>query len=160
GAVFCGKRPPTAALIRVGPFDPVRLPHMKTLLRIIAVLLFLAGLGSVAFYLFGTSHTGELTYEPPVVKKSLMTFAYKVYGNPAAQNGRNFLSKIVFRNNGSGPVTDFSVSYQIPDYIPWTTAESQAEIPPGQTVVKLYYPQLPAKVTQLSSQTTATLETK
>lgn len=133
---------------------------MKQLLRITAGVLVLAGLASLVFYAFGGSNTGKLAWDPPVVKKSLMTFAYKVYANPAAQNGRNFLSKLVFHNNGEGSVTDFSVSYQIPDYIPWTTPESQPEIPPGQTVVKLFYPQLPSKVTQLSNQTTVTLETK
>jgi hypothetical protein len=133
---------------------------MKTLLRLLAGLLAVAGLASLGWYFRPTSDTGTLTWEPPVVKKSLMTFAYKVYGNPAAQNGRNFLSKVVFENKGSGPVHDFSISYQIPDYIPWTTAETNEEIQPGQTVVKLFYPQLPSKVTQLTSQTTVTLETK
>ncbi|MEP6672943.1 MAG: hypothetical protein ABJF10_27515 [Chthoniobacter sp.] len=133
---------------------------MKTLLRLVAAFLVLVGLASIGWYFRPTSDTGGLTWEPPVVKKSLMTFAYKIYGNPAAQNGRNFLSKVVFQNKGTGPVRDFSISYQIPDYIPWTTAETHEEIQPGQTVVKVYYPQLPSKVTQLSSQTTVTLETK
>jgi len=133
---------------------------MKTLLRLLSGLLLLAGVASLGLYFRPTSEVGALTWESPVVKKSLMTFAYKVYGNPGAQNGRNFLSKVVFKNTGSGPVHDFSISYQIPDYIPWTTAETNGEIQPGQTVVKLFYPQLPSKVTQLTSQTTVTLETK
>lgn len=133
---------------------------MKTLLRIVAGLFILAGLACLGWYFRPASDTGALSWETPVVKKSLMTFAYKVYGNPAAQNGRHFLSKIVFANKGTGPVRDFSISYQIPDYIPWTTASTHAEIQPGQTVVELYYPQLPSKVTQLTSQTTVTLETK
>ena len=123
---------------------------MKNLLRLVAAFLALAGLASIGWYFRPASGTGGLTWEPPVVKKSLMTFAYKVYGDPAAQNGRNFLSKVVFRNTGSGPVHDFSISYQIPDYIPWTTAETHEEIQPGQTVVKPFYPQLPSKVTQLT----------
>lgn len=89
-----------------------------------------------------------------------MTFAYKVYANPATQNGRYFLSKIVFRNDGTAPVRDFSISYQIPDYLSWTTPETHSEIPPGQTIVQLFYPQLPSKITQLTNETTATLETK
>ncbi|MEO8617547.1 MAG: hypothetical protein ABI600_20620 [Luteolibacter sp.] len=132
----------------------------KILLRLAAALLILTGLGTVAFYFLGPPATGALHWDPPVVKKSLMTFAYKVYGNPAAQNGRNFVSKIVLHNDGKGMVRNFSISYQIPDYIPWTTEETHAEIPPGQTIVKLFYPQLPSKVTQLANQTTATLETK
>ncbi len=133
---------------------------MNKIIRLTAVLLCLLGLGSLAFYHFRPQEPGALHWDAPVVKKSLMTFAYKVYGNPSAQNGRNFVSKIVFHNDGQGMVRNFSISYQIPDYVPWTTEETHAEIPPGQTVVKLFYPQLPAKVTQLTNQTTATLETK
>ena len=133
---------------------------MNKFIRIVAVLLCLAGLGCFALYAFRPQESGALHWDAPVVKKSLMTFAYKVYGNPAAQNGRNFVSKIVFHNDGKGMVRNFSISYQVPDYVPWTTEETHAEIPPGQTVVKLFYPQLPAKVTQLTNQTTATLETK
>ncbi len=132
----------------------------KKLLRSFAVLLIIIGLACVAFYFIAPTPAGALHWEPPVVKKSLMTFAYKVYGNPAAQNGRNFVSKIVLHNEGKGMVRNFSISYQIPDYVPWTTEETHAEIRPGQTIVKLFYPQLPSKVTQLSNQTTATLETK
>lgn len=133
---------------------------MIRFLRLTAVLLILVGLVCCGLYVFGGAQPGALHWDAPIVKKSLMTFAYKVYGNPAAQNGRNFVSKIVFHNDGKGLVRNFSISYQIPDYIPWTTEETHQEISPGQTVVKLYYPQLPAKVTQLANQTTATLETR
>ncbi|MGH8094712.1 MAG: hypothetical protein ACREIF_14780 [Chthoniobacterales bacterium] len=134
---------------------------MKMILRSGAALFVLAGLGCLGSYFFkGGVGPGKLAWDSPVVRKSIMTFAYKIYGDPAAENGRYFLSKIVFHNDGTGPVHNLSVSYQIPDYIPWTTPEMQQEIPPGQTVVELYYPQFPAKVTQLTSETTATLEAK
>lgn len=144
---------------------------MNKIIRIAALLLCLLGIGCIALYAFRPQESGALStsrpeksgalhWDAPIVKKSLMTFAYKVYGNPAAQNGRNFVSKIIFHNDGQGMVRNFSISYQIPDYVPWTTEETHLEIPPGQTVVKLFYPQLPAKVTQLANQTTATLETK
>jgi hypothetical protein len=133
---------------------------MKRLLQIGAVLLGIAGLLCLGVFFFKGGGNGKLTWDDPIVRKSLMTFAYKIYGDPSAENGRFFLSKIVFRNDGTGPVRDLSISYQIPDYISWTTPETHAEIPAGQTVVELYYPQLPSKVTQLTSQTNATLETK
>lgn len=133
---------------------------MKTLLRIAALVLALAGLTCLGIFFFKGGGSGKLVWDDPNVRKSIMTFAYKVYGNPAAQNGRYFLSKIVFHNDGNGPVHNLSVSYQIPDYISWTTPKTYPEIPAGQTVVEVYYPQLPAKVTQLNSQTNATLETK
>jgi len=133
---------------------------MKQLLRITAAVLGIAGLICIGIFFFKGAGAGKLTRDEPTVRKSLMTFAYKVYGDPAAQNGRYFLSKIVFHNDGSGPVHDFSISYQIPGYISWTTPETHSEIPPGQTTVQLYYPQLPSWVTLSTSQTTATLETK
>lgn len=133
---------------------------MKKLLLVAAFLLIVAGCLCLGVFAMKGGGGGKLAWDDPIVRKSLMTFAYKIYGDQAAQNGRYFLSKIVFRNDGTGPVHDFSISYQIPDYIPWTTPETRSEVPAGQTFVQLYYPQLPAKVTQLSSQTTTTLETK
>lgn len=133
---------------------------MKKILQIFAGILGLAGLACLGLYFFKGGANGKLTWEDPNVRKSLMTFAYKIYGDPAVENGRFFLSKIVFHNEGAGPVHDLSVSYQIPDYVSWTTPATQSELPAGQTLVTLYYPQLPSKVTQLTSQTNAVLETK
>ena len=133
---------------------------MKRLLQIGAVLLAIAGLLCLGVFFFKGGGAGKLAWDDPIVRKSVMTFAYKIYGDPAAQNGRYFLSKIVFHNDGTGPVHDLSISYQIPDYISWTTPQEYSEIPAGQTVVQCYYPQLPSKVTQLSNDTNATLETK
>jgi len=133
---------------------------MKRLLQFFAVLLALAGFLCFGAYFFKGGGAGKLVWDDPIVRKSLMTFAYKIYGDPAAQNGRYFLSKIVFRNEGVGPVRDLSISYQIPDYVSWTTPQTYPEIPAGQTVVQTYYPQLPSKITALSNDTNATLETK
>jgi len=133
---------------------------MKTLLRIASGLLALLGIACLVLFVSKGGGAGKLSWEDPIVRKSIMTFAYKIYGDPAAENGRYFLSKIVFHNDGTGPVHNLEVSYQIPDYTSWTTPQTYPEIPAGQTVVERYYPQLPAKVTQLSSQTNATLETK
>ena len=132
----------------------------RRLFQISAGVTAVAGLVCLGVYFYRGGGQGKLTWDDPIVRKSLMTFAYKIYGDPSAQNGRYFLSKIVFHNDGTGPVRNLSVSYQMPDYIPWTTPETYPEIPAGQTVVELYYPQLPSKVTQLANQTNATLETK
>jgi hypothetical protein len=133
---------------------------MKRILQIGAALLGAAGLVCLGIYFFKGGGGGKLTWSDPTVRKSIMTFAYKVYADPSIENGRFFLSKIVFHNDGTGPVRNLSISYQIPDYISWTTPETQSELPAGQTWVALYYPQLPAKVTQLSNRANATLETK
>jgi len=133
---------------------------MKQLLRITSALLGLAGLACLGFFIFGGAGSGKLAWDYPIVRKSIMTFAYKIYADPTAENGRFFLSKIVFHNDGRGPVHDLSVSYQIPDYVSWSTPQTQSELPAGQTYVALYYPQLPAWVAERTSQSNATLETR
>ena len=133
---------------------------MKKLLRISAAVLSLAGLACIGLFFFKGAGAGKLSWDDPIVRKSIMSFAYKIYGDPAVENGRFFLSKIVFHNAGIGPVHDLSVSYHIPGYVDWTTPQTQSELPPGQTWVALYYPQLPKTVTDLSDDTNANLETR
>jgi hypothetical protein len=111
-------------------------------MRRLGIILAVAGLLASAI-LFGAwflrqQGQGQLVWDKPTVKKSIQTFAYKVYGNSRLQNGRYFMSKMVFRNTGNKPVTDFSVSYQVPGYIDWTTPEALAQIPPGHTVIKCF----------------------
>ena len=113
---------------------------MKKLFGIGAVLLAVAGLLCLGVFFFKGGSAGKLPWDDPIVRKSVMTFACKIYGDPAAQKSRCFLSKIVFHNDGAGPVHDLSVSYQMPDYISWTTPQTYPELPAGQTVVQLYYP--------------------
>jgi hypothetical protein len=89
-----------------------------------------------------------------------MSFGYKVYANAQVGEGKYFLSKLVLKNTGGRPIHDLTVSYQIPDYIPWTTPEVSGDLPPGNSVVELYYPKFPERITRLANQTTATLEIK
>jgi hypothetical protein len=103
---------------------------------------------------------GHLAWDKPTVKKSIQTFAYKIYGNRSLENGRYFMSKTVLRNTGNRPVTDFSISYQIPGYIDWTTPETLTQIPPGHTIVRCFYPQFPMKVTEIKNVTPSALEIK
>ena len=125
------------------------------------------GVGSllVSAILFGVwfyrlKGPGHLVWDAPVVKKTIQTFAYKVYGKPSLEDGRYFLSKIVFHNTGSKPVTDFSISYQVQGYIDWTSPETLPQIPVGQTVVKCFYPQFPMKVTEIKNTTPSALEAR
>jgi hypothetical protein len=133
---------------------------MKSSLKIAAAVLAVVGSACLVVYFYRGAGKGKLTWQDPVVKKSVMTFAYKIYGDSSVEDGRFFLSKLVFHNDGTGPVHNLSVSYQIPDYISWTTPQSYPEILAGQTIVELYYPHLPSRVTELANQTNATLETK
>ena len=134
---------------------------MRKLLIAASILVLLLGgllLGAGAMHL--GQAPAKLTWTPPEFRSSLMTFAYKVYGNPKMEDGRHFLSKVAFKNAGQAPVTDFAISYKIQDYIPWTDPERMPDIPGGFSFVKLYYPRLPAEVTKLRTPTTCALEIK
>jgi hypothetical protein len=133
-------------------------------MRRLGAILAVAGLLAAAI-LFGAwflrqQGQGQLVWDRPTVKKTIQTFAYKVYGNSRLENGRYFMSKMVFRNTGKKAVTDFSVSYQIPGYIDWTTPDALPQIPPDHTVIKCFYPQFPKKMTEIKNDTPSALETK
>jgi hypothetical protein len=93
-------------------------------------------------------------------KKTLMTIAYKAYGNPEAAQGKYWLSKLILQNTGKSSLRNIKISYQIPDYITWTTADESPELLPGQTGVFMYYPRLPKSVTEIHTKTPASLEVK
>lgn len=122
----------------------------------VSALLLVGGSG---MWVAGGRKPGDLTWDI-VAKKSVMSVAYKAYANAAAGNGRYYLSKTVFRNRGEGSVHDVAISYQIPDYVSWTTPDKFPEILPGQTVVDVYYPTLPQRVAEFTSAQPSTLEVK
>jgi hypothetical protein len=124
------------------------------------VVLFACGAGLLATWALTGAKPGQLSWDPPTFRKSVMSFGYKVYANPQVDEGKYFLSKIVLKNTGGRPIRDLTVSYQVPDYIPWTTPEVAGELPAGTSVVKLYYPKFPERITHLANQTTASLEIK
>jgi hypothetical protein len=123
-------------------------------------ILFACGLGLLAIWALTGAKPAQLSWDPPTFRKSVMSFGYKVYANPQVGEGRYFLSKVVLKNTGGRLIRDLTVSYQVPDYIPWTTPEVASELPPGTSVVKLYYPKFPERITHLANQTTASLEIK
>ncbi|HTD12416.1 MAG TPA: hypothetical protein VK676_10140 [Steroidobacteraceae bacterium] len=109
--------------------------------------------------------TYALTRAPPgrlafdiEAKPAIMSGAYKVYGNPAAGNGRYWMSKVVIKNEGGAPVENVTVSYQIPGLITWTTPREYPRILPGQSVVSLFYPRLPDSVALKTTTTTEQVE--
>jgi hypothetical protein len=89
-----------------------------------------------------------------------MSCAYKAYGNPEAVGGRYWFARTVLQNTGKSVVKNVHVSYQIPGFMNWTTPDEAAEILPNQTVVFVYYPKFPSKLTELRSRTPAVLEVK
>ena len=124
------------------------------------VILLICGAGLLVAWALTGAKPGQLSWDPPTFRKSVMSFGYKVYANPQIEEGRYFLSKLVLKNTGGRPIRDLTVSYQVPDYIPWTTPEVASELPAGTSVVKLYYPKFPERITHLANQTTASLEIK
>jgi hypothetical protein len=134
--------------------------RMKRFTALVAVLALMASAICFVMWLFHQQGAGRLMWDRPTVKKTIQTFAYKVYGNSHLEDGRYFLSKMTFRNEGHRPVTDFSISYQVPGYIDWTTPDVLPAIPPAHTVIKCFYPQFPSKVTQIKNETPSVLEIK
>ena len=127
---------------------------------LVAVVLVFCGIGLLATWVLSTPKPGTLSWDPPTIRKSIMSVGYKVYANQQVADGRYFLSKVVLKNSGDRPIRDLTISYQIPDYIPWTTPEVSSELPPGTSIVATYYPKFPERIARLSNQTTATLEIK
>src|SRR5687767_13877701 len=123
---------------------------MRSLVILPGMALAALGLGLVAISFFvGGKGNGALDLKF-VAKPTLMTAAYKVYGNPQAVGGKYWLGKVTLKNTGSGSLKDVRISYRIPDYVDWTTPESHTEVLPNQTVVFAIYPRLPGRVTDIT----------
>jgi hypothetical protein len=123
-------------------------------------ILFASGAALLAIWVLTGAKSGQLSWDPPTIRKSVMSFGYKVYANPQVGEGRYFLSKLVLKNIGGRPIRDLTVSYQVPDYIPWTTPEVSSVLPAGTSAVAVYYPKFPERIAHLANQTTASLEIK
>jgi hypothetical protein len=123
-------------------------------------ILFACGAALLATWVLTAAKPGQLSWDPPTIRKSVMSFGYKVYANPQVGEGRYFLSKLVLKNSGGRPIRDLTVSYQVPDYIPWTTPEVSSVLPAGTSSVAVYYPKFPERIAHLANQTTASLEIK
>jgi len=117
-------------------------------------------LGAVALIGYAaTRGRGVLSYKV-FHQRTIMSCAYKAYGNPDAEGGRYWFARTVLQNTGKGSVKNVKVSYQIPGYLTWTTPDEAPELLPNQTAVFVYYPKLPSKVSELRTRTPAVLETK
>lgn len=123
-------------------------------LALIAVGLLMAGAWT-AFNRLGGKLSTRIYFQ-----KTVMTVAYKAYGNPEAESGKYWFAKVVLQNTGKGSIRNVKVSYQVPDYIAWTTPDEAQEILPGETVVDPFYPKFPSKVTNIRTRTPSQLEIK
>lgn len=125
----------------------------------LGLVFLLAGAGAFGYYFMQAPAKGELDIKVHH-KPTVMTCAYKAYGNAECAGGKYWLGKVVLRNQGGSPIKNVRVSFHIPDYVEWTTPETYPEVLPGQTVVLPYYPRLPARVAETQSLVNSTLETK
>ncbi len=128
-------------------------------LAIAGVAILASGLGISAAHLFGGAEPGTLDVKIHS-KPTVMTVAYKAYGNAEAADGKYWLAKLVMQNTGGTPLSDLKVSYRVPDYIDWTTPDSAAVVLPGQTTVLPIYPRFPASITNIRTRTPTQLELK
>ena len=135
-------------------------PALVTRRRLMYIGLALMAVGAALLggYALVRGH-GSLSYKV-YHQRTVMSVAYKAYGNPEAAGGRYWFARTVLQNTGKGVVKNVHVSYQIPGFMTWTTPDEATEILPNQTVVFVFYPKFPSKLTELRSRTPATLEAK
>lgn len=158
--------PPPGPVQRMGP--PPHMPPKKspqpsgsgrTLVLVAGILLAVLGVALLGSWFAFGSPKGNLSMKV-YWQQNIMPVAYKTYGNPAAAGGKYWFAKSVLQNTGKGSLKNVRISYQVADYINWTTPDEVAEILPGETVVFVYYPKFPSKVTDIRTVTPATLEVK
>lgn len=85
-------------------------------------------------------------------KPRVMSSAYKVYGSRELGNGAYWVAKAIFKNTGKSNMRELQVSYKLGEYSDWSEPSFYAVVPPGGTVVDLYYPIISAKVAELRTQ--------
>jgi hypothetical protein len=131
----------------------------RAILKVSGGALLAVAIAAGAIYMVNRPPPGRLTLAIET-KPALMSAAYKVYGNRAVGNGRYWLSKVVLKNEGGSALENVSTSYRVPGLIEWSTPTTYPRILPGQTIVSLYYPQLPDSLATKTTTTTEHLELK
>lgn len=90
-------------------------------------------------------------------KKEFMSCLYKAHGNAKVPD--LWVGKAVFVNRGESAIKDLKIRFNITDYTSWSPWHTTPAVFPGQTVVRLYHPQIPReKICDLQSETPATIE--
>jgi len=77
---------------------------------------------------------------------AIMPAVYKVYANENALNGKYSLYKMLITNSSKVTARNVDVSFQIPNYIEWTSIAKISAILPGESVVINCYPEFPDKI--------------
>ena len=87
------------------------------------------------------------------VKPRLMSATYKAYGKSEITDGSSWVARTAVTNVGQSNIRDMEISYKLGEYSDWSPAGRYSIIPPGGTVVDLYYPIISSKVAELRSST-------
>ncbi|GAA4730827.1 hypothetical protein [Flavisolibacter ginsenosidimutans] len=79
---------------------------------------------------------------------AIMPALYKVYSNENALYGKYSLFKMLVTNNSNRSARDVDVSFQIPNYIEWTSVMKIPSLEPGQSAVVNCYPSFADKIVE------------
>ncbi|MEM7278854.1 MAG: hypothetical protein AAF385_12085 [Pseudomonadota bacterium] len=132
----------------------------KKLLLILGAVLTLAGAGWLASgFLGGGESPGNLRLQIET-KPAVMSASYKVHANKELKSGRYWVAKLLLINEGPGSLENVKVAYRIPGYVDWTSPRPYPEILANQTVVDLFYPRFPAKLSEKLTTSTEQIEMK
>lgn len=131
----------------------------KILLSVGAVLL-LTGLALIGMSFGGSSDdSGSLRLQIET-RPAIMSASYKVHANKELKDGRYWAAKVLLINDGPGAISNVRVSYRIPDFVDWTSPRPYPKVLPNQTVVDLFYPRFPAKLSEKLTTSTEQIEIK
>jgi hypothetical protein len=137
-----------SSLITKTIFMNIQLPNLQSKKRFLPFILIAAGLlvsfrHSLTNLVTSADLDLQIEHAP-----ALMPAVYKVYGNENALNGKYSLFKMLVTNKSKVAARNVEVSYQVTNYVDWTTITKIPVILPGQSVVVNCYPSLPDKIVE------------
>ncbi len=94
------------------------------------------------------------------VKPRIMSATYKIYGDPEFHNGYYWVARAEITNTGNSNIYNLTITYKMEGYCDWSESHTYHVVVPGETVVDLYYPVIPSKVTKLMTRTPTMVEMK
>jgi hypothetical protein len=122
------------------------LTRQRSRYRLLALILTIAGLLLLFRYtLISFASHAELSVNVEH-QPAIMPAVYKVYANENALNGKYSLFKMLVTNKGNVTARNVDVSFQIPNYIGWTSVMKVPAILPGESVVINCYPDFPDRI--------------
>ncbi len=132
----------------------------KNILLILGAVLTLAGGAWLASGLLGGANSDGSLRLQIETKPAVMSASYKVHANKELKSGRYWVAKVLLSNDGPGSLSDVKIAYRIPDYVDWTTPRPYPKILPNQTVVDLFYPRFPSRLSEKLTTSTEAIEIK